>query len=261
MTNGRLRSLVVGMCALPAAWLQAQTVWTGTAVSDAFLAAGSPSNPLGSDLTGNNYGGTGALAIAPASSTKGEFQSLVMFDLAPALALFDTAYGAGNWQITSITLTLAGNFGVQGAQPNNAIFNAINTGTFAIEWLSDDSWTEGTGNPSAPGVTGVTYDSLGSLLAGNREVLGGFTFVPPGNNVPVTWTLNLEDDFMADAMAGNDLSLRFYATDNSVGYLFNSRSFGSNRPLINVTAVPEPTGAMLFAGGILALAAVRSRRR
>jgi hypothetical protein len=112
---------------LPLAGLPAQTLWTGTSTADAFLAAGSPGNPLGSDLTANNYGGAGTLAIAPAGSTKGEFQSLVMFSLAPALSTFDAAYGAGNWQITNITLTLASNFGDPGEQPNNGIFNAIHT--------------------------------------------------------------------------------------------------------------------------------------
>jgi hypothetical protein len=239
--------------------LKSQTVWTGTSVADAFLAAGSAGNPLGSDLTANNYGGAGTLAISPAGSTKGEFQSLVKFDLAPALAVFDTTYGTGNWQITSITLTLASNFGVQGSQPNNSIFNTINTGNFSIDWLADDSWLEGSGNPSSPGATGVNFDSLGTLLAGGSETLGAYTYVPPGNNVPVVWTLDLTNAFLVDAETGGNLSFRFYASDNQVGYLFNARSFAANRPLITVMAVPEPSSVALLVGGLIAMGRVRKR--
>ncbi len=60
---------------------------------------------------------------------------------------------------------------MQGSQPNNSIFNTINTGGFSIDWLADDSWIEGSGNPSAPGATGVNFDSLGTLLAGGSETL------------------------------------------------------------------------------------------
>ena len=239
--------------------LQAQTSWTGTSVADAFLAAGSPANPIGADLSDKNFGGAGTLAIAPASSSKGEFQSLVMFDLSPSLAKFDAAYGAGNWQITSITLTLASNFGDPGEQPNNLIFNSIHAGGFAIEWLATDSWTEGTGNPSSPGATGVNFDSLGTLLAANREVVETNTYNPPGDNVALTWTLDLTSGFLADAAAGQNVTFRFYATDSDVGYLFNARSFGSNRPLITVTAVPEPAAVALLSGGLAVLVAWRRR--
>lgn len=158
--------------------------WQGTATKDAFLATGSPGNPLGTDLSANNYGGAGTLAIAPATSTKGEFQSVAMFNLAPAASTFNTAY-PGGWQITGITLTLVSNFGVQGVQPNNTIFNTINTGDFVIEWLADDSWVEGAGNPNAPSLTGVNYDSLGTLLASSHEVLGTYTYVLPATAFPL----------------------------------------------------------------------------
>lgn len=234
--------------------------WQGTSVADAFLATGSPSNPQGSDLTANNYGGAGTLAIAPASSTKGEFQSLMRFNLAPALAVFDEAYGDGNWTLTTITLTLLSNFGTQGVQPMNAIFNTINTGGFVIEWLADDSWVEGTGNPGAPSAIGVNYNSLGTLLASSHEVVGNFTYVPPGNNVPVTWTLDLTSGFLADAMQLGNVTFLFHAADTgNVGYLFNT---GANAKIdLTAAAVPEPAALPLLLGAVAVLGLTLRRRR
>ena len=59
----------------------ADIVYMTTPTGDAFLAAGSAGNPVGSDLTGLNFGGTGNLAISPASSLKGEFDSVIKFNL------------------------------------------------------------------------------------------------------------------------------------------------------------------------------------
>ena len=90
-------------------------------VADAFLAAGSPGNPVGANLSSLNFGGAGTLAIAPASSTKGEFDSVIQFNSAAAVSQFNSTYGAGNWQITGVKLMLASNFGTQGSQPGNNI--------------------------------------------------------------------------------------------------------------------------------------------
>jgi hypothetical protein len=54
------------------------------------------------------------------------------------------------------------------------------------------------------------------------------------------------------------VSLYFFAADNQVGYLFNSRSFSANQPELTLTAalIPEPgTPALMTfaAGGFLAL--------
>ncbi len=85
--------------------------------------------------------------------------------------------------------------------------------------------------------------------------------MPPGNNVPVVWTLDLTSAFLVDAEAGGNLSFRFYATGDQVGYLFNARSFAANRPLITVTAVPEPSSGALLAGGLALTAMGRTRKQ
>lgn len=241
-----------------AMWSGAST-WTGTPSSDAFVAAGSAGNPQGTDLTANNYGGAGTMAVSGTgalvgSTPKGTFESLLRFNTAAAKTQFDTQYGAGNWQITNISFVLSSNFGVQGAQPNNAIFNVINAGTFAIDWLSDDSWVEGTGSPAAPSATGVNFNSLSGLLSSTHEQLGGYTYTPPGNNVPLTYSLGLTNGFTSDAMAGGLVSFLFYATDDTGNYLFNSSK-------MIITAVPEPGSLPLLLGGVAALSLTWRRLR
>ena len=223
------------MCFGPSA--KAQVTYSGTTSADAFLATGSPGNPEGADLTGLNFGGAGTLVVAPASSAKGEFQSVLEFNLTNAVGLFDTNFGAGNWTITGISLKLTSNYGTGGVQPNNAIFPVISGGQFVIEWLSTNGWPEGTGTPNLPTMDGVTYDSLPDLLSGPHEILSTNTYSPPGNNVPVTYTLPLNTNLVAEVAGGGDVTLLFFAADDQIGYLFNSYSYGrGNEPLILVTA-------------------------
>jgi hypothetical protein len=217
----------------------AQVTNTAMTVADAFLATGSTNYQGGADLTGLNFGGAGTLAIAPASSAKGEFQSVIKFDLAAGVALFNAAYGSNNWSVSSISLELASNYGEAGVQPNNPIFNSISGGQFVIEWLADDNWVEGTGTPSNITTDGVTYNSLPVLLAAAREALCTNLYTPPGNNGHVIWPLPLTTNLLAHIAAGGAVTFRFYAAESQVGYLFNSYSYGrGNEPLIHVVATP-----------------------
>ena len=240
---------------------KADTSYTvNNTTADAFLASGSAANPLGSDLTSVNFGGAGTLAIAPASATKGEYDSIIKFNLAGAVSQFNTTYGAGNWRVSGLTLSLASNFGTQGAQPNNANFNTINAGSFGIDWLPYVGWTEGTGSgngtPGYPNNSFVSFNSISTLFSAGDDSLGTFTYTPPGNNVYANYALPLDSSLVSDATAGGDVSLYFYAADNQVNYLFNARSYAQNHPQITITAapVPEATSVALLAaslGGLL----------
>ena len=228
---------------------KAQVTYAGTDYADAFLASGSSNNPVGADLTGLNFGGAGTLVVASAALGKGEFQSLLKFNLASAVALFNANYGAGHWIITGISLTLTSNYGTGGVQPNNAVFPMINSGHFVIEWLSNDNWVEGTGTPNLPTTDGVNYDSLPALLSGAHEILGTNLYSPPGNNVSVTYPLPLTANLVANVSAGGDVTFLFYAADGQIGYLFNSYSYGrGNQPLINVTAIANAAQLKILSG-------------
>jgi hypothetical protein len=235
----------------------ADTYVINNTTGDAFLASGSAGNPDGANLTANNYGGAGTLAIAPSSSTKGEFDSVIRFNTATVVSQFNTTYGAGSWTITGLMLSLASNTGTSGAVPGNNIFNTVSGGSFGIDWMSYDAWVEGTGTPAAPSATGVNFNSISTLLAGS-DSLGTFTYTPPGNNVYASYVLPADANLLSDASAGGDVSLYLFAADNQIGYLFNSRTFASGHPELTITVVPtpEPATASLLAvslGGILYL--------
>jgi hypothetical protein len=119
-----------------------------------------------------NYGLAGTLAIAPASSAKGEFDSVLMFNTAAAVSQFNTTYGAGNWTISGLTLSLASNFGTQGTQPTSGILNTVNGGSFGIDWLAGDGWVEGTGGGNGAANGAVSFNSISSLLAPGYDSLG-----------------------------------------------------------------------------------------
>src|SRR5262245_18240248 len=92
-----------------------------------------------------NFGGAGALCVAGTNSAnasgdpRGRFDSVLQFDASPAVAAFDTSFGAGNWIITDIELQA-----MEVGTPLNPIFPR-GAGTFMIRWISEDLWTEGTG--------------------------------------------------------------------------------------------------------------------
>lgn len=200
--------------------------------------------------------------VAGSASGNGIFQTLLKFQLLGAKNQFDTQFGTGNWTITGISLRLAGNFATQGGTPNNLIFPTINAGAFGVSWLGNDLWTEGTGSPSSPTVDGVTYNQLSLLTGVGDESLGLFNYIPPGNNVSTTWVLSTPSGFLADIGSGGDASLLLFATDSSVSYLFNSRTYGTagNRPLLTITAIPEPGTFALVLGGTLAAGCLLGRR-
>jgi hypothetical protein len=134
--------------------------------ADAFVTTGPSGN-----LSGNNYGGGGAIALSAPGLLQGELQSVLQFNLSGALSSFNSTYGAGQWSIQSVSLQLSA------VPANNALFNASAAGQFGISWLQNDSWTEGTGTPSAPGADGITFLSLqNTFRSAGDESLGTFRF-------------------------------------------------------------------------------------
>lgn len=203
-------------------------------VADAFITSTTPDS---------NYGGAGAISVSAAGSAKGEFQSLLRFDGGAAKDNFDTLFGPGQWLVQSVSLRLtAGN-------PNNPIFNPSAAGEIAVSWMADDSWLEGTGNPSNPGSTGITFNSLTAFTSANDRALGQFSFTGATSGSAV-YPLSMPSDFLTDLSAGNMVSLRLFAADSMVSGVFNSRNFGTvgNRPLLSISAaaVPEPASLLLL---------------
>jgi hypothetical protein len=252
ISNPPFKAIVAAAALVSLLALTAQAAtFTLNPSADAFVTTGPTAN-----LSGNNYGGAGALSVAAPGLANGEFQSVMRFDLSSARASFDTQFGTGQWSIQSITLSLTA------TAPNNGIFNSSAAGLFGVSWMQNDSWTEGSGTPAAPTTTGITYNSLtGTFIGAGDEALGTFSFAG-GTSGTAAYNLSLTSGFDADATAGNLVSFRLFAADTAVSYLFDSRSFGTTgfRPLLTVVAVPEPGSLALLATGAAFLLGARCRR-
>jgi len=256
LTLNLVKRTLLGLCLIGAtSQVVAQNSYTITNSSaDAMLSAASPML---------NFGAAGTLSIAPASSAKGEFDTVLMFNTANAVSQFNATYGAGDWLITGLTLSLASNFGTNGAKPSSSILNTVSGGNFGIDWLANDTWVEGTGSGNGtsgyPNNSMVSFDSIASLMAAGYDSLGTYTYAPPGNNVYASYALVLDASLATNAAAGGAVSLYFYAADNQVSYLFNSRDYTGNpgnHPELTLTVepTPEPATVSLLAvslGGIL----------
>jgi hypothetical protein len=120
--------------------------------------------------------------------------------------------------------------------------------------MRNNSWVEGTGTAGIPTSDGISFTSLQSTYINNAtdQALGTFSF-GGGSSGANSYALGLTAGLMADLAAGNDLSLRLYAADNGVSYLFSSRANGTsaNRPTLIVNAIPEPGSLAL---GVMGLA-------
>ena len=136
----RIAALVFLLCASQGR----SATFSSNPTADAFVTTGPTGN-----LSNNNYGGGGALSVAAPGLAQGQFQSVLQFGLSGAKSSFDGQFGAGQWSIQTITLQLTA------APPNNPIFNASAAGQFAISFMQNNSWTEGTGTPQAPTTTGI----------------------------------------------------------------------------------------------------------
>ncbi|HEX4343182.1 MAG TPA: hypothetical protein VH255_07310 [Verrucomicrobiae bacterium] len=223
--------------------VNADTLFTiSNTTADTFVSGANP---------GLNYGNAGTLAIAPAGSPKGEFDSVIKFNFASTIAQFNALYGVNQWQITGLTLYLSSNFGTNGSIPSNTLFNTIQSGNFGIDWLSGDNWVEGSGGGNGgtgfPGNSSVSFNSISNLFLAGSSSLGTFLYNPPGNNVYTNYALPLNTGLVSDAMNGGDVSLYLFAADSQISYLFNSRSFASGNPELVVSVIPEPTVISLAA--------------
>lgn len=219
--------------------------------ADAFVAASAPDS---------NYGSAGALGLAPAAAAKGQFQSVLKFDLSAIKSGFDTTLGTGNWTVQDVSLQLS-----TSNPSNNPLFNTNAPGNFSVSLMSDPSWIEGTGTPNAPATNGITFTTLSGFTSAADPLLGTYAFAG-GTSGSASYDLPLAAALAADISAGGTAALRLFAADANIAYLFSSRNFGtaSSRPLLSITATapaPEPTGAAAAAIGLAILSLLARRPR
>jgi hypothetical protein len=235
----------------------AQITVTNTPVSDAFVRSLDPTH---------NYGAAGALSVSGSIATnptsglpEGLLDSFLQFNVFSAVTSFNGSFGMGQWTISSVTLALTA------SSANNADFN-LGAGQFAVSWIGNNSWLEGTGTPSSPTTNGITYAQEPSILNSTvDESLGTFTY-NGATSGQVKLSFGLPSGFISEISTGNLVSFYMTATPgSSIGFTFNSRNFTSSSawPALDITAVaiPEPATASLLGLSCMVLVAMGHRRR
>lgn len=222
----------------------------------------------------DTHGTAGALHVSGSMATNENSQMLgvadswLRYDTTAAIAQFDADYGAGNWVIQSIQLSLR-----EQAFPNSPNLTR-GAGDFEVTWIGNDDWSEGFGTANGPGTaTGNELDwTRGqTLLDGNvDQSLGVFSSLyATGRRL---YSLGLDASFLSDVESGgNDVTLRLTPADDTIGYTLNSEDnifndtnpdlFQTRKPLmiIEAVAIPEPATAMLL--GLVGVGAIRRRRK
>lgn len=211
------------------------------ASADAFVAAGPSGN-----LRNNNYGGGGALAIAASNLPNGEFQSVIRFDLSSSRSSLDAQYGVGQWSIQGISLQLSS------SPHSNPIYNEISAGRFGVSLMRNNSWVEGTGNASSPSAAGISLNTLQSdfINPSLDQTLGTFSFSGGASGLN-QYALDIGSGLSSELLAGGTVSLRLFAADSAVSYLFSSRAgtLLATQPQLVITTIPEPGTLALFVAG------------
>ena len=255
MTTKKMVVWVLGLWLAGAVGAWAQIIVTNTPVSDAFVRSLVPTN---------NYGAAGALSVSGpiATNTMGQqeglLDSFLQFNVTNAVNSFYSSLGAGQWAISSVTLTLTAQ------TPNNNVFN-LGSGTFQVDWIGNNSWQEGTGTPASPTTNGITYAQEPSILNPSvDESLGTFNY-NGATSGQVRLTFGLPSGFISEISTGGLVSFYMTATTNStVGFTFNSRNFTTSAdwPALDITAVavPEPSTVALLGLSCMVLAAIGRRR-
>jgi hypothetical protein len=232
---------------LPATLVAQPMTYSQQAGADTFVSSGEPDA---------NFGTHGAMELAAPTAAQPRTEvTLLLFDASALRAGFDSTFGAGNWIVTSVSLSLFSSVATAGQQPNNGSFNKIAAGNFEFDLLSNTSWSE----------TSITWNTLPDILPGNGNSntltpLGTF-FWPANGAASSTWALN-PDPMLLDAIdSGSPITIFGQPTAGStVGYLFNTRL---NHPAylnVSAEAVPEPSFLVILIGVLsLAIRALRSR--
>jgi hypothetical protein len=230
--------------------------FSSQSIADTFVTTGSDGS-----FSSSNFGSAGALAVSASGLPQGEFQSVLKFDLSGAQNSFNAQYGAGNWAVQSVTLQLTA------APHSNPIFNNVAAGQFGVSLMQNNSWVEGTGSGGVPTSDGISFNLLFGTYVNPAvdQALGTFSFAG-GSSGQNGYGLGLSSSLIADILSGGDASLRLFAADSSVSYLFDSRTGGGTAAFhptitVDVVPVPEPNTVVLCLAALAILWLWQSIRR
>ena len=215
--------------------------FTNSVSVDSFVRAAAPAF---------NYGGAGSLTVSGATATNfagttnGVAATFLRFNTAAMVTNLNALFGANRWYVNGATLRL-----IEIGAPPNPTFTR-GAGGFEVRWIGNDGWAEGSGTPSAPSSSGITYKDVGSLLAPATDVVLG-TFTNSGLDAVQALPLALASEFVRDVGAGSEVGLYLSATESKTGFTFNSRSFGSTSagPYLEISAIAKPSVSIIRSVG------------
>ncbi len=190
------------------------------------------------------FGSAGAMHVSGDASVnalgapQGVAEAWLRFDMAPAVARFDSAFGIARWELVSATLRIDG----VGA-PTHPMFNR-GAGLVQVLWVANDTWTEGTGKPIAPGTvvgSNLSYHAAQSRLdPAVDEFVASFDHSAESGVVDLP--LQLTAGFAADLEGAGEATIVLTTNDPGVGLTFHSRSWSgvAGRPTLKLVAQPAP---------------------
>jgi hypothetical protein len=234
-----MKFLLTFLALIAAANISRAALFTNSISIDAFVRSNAPAA---------NYGGAGAVTVSGSTATNasgtvnGVADTFIRFNTAALVTSLNSVFGPNNWVINGVTLRV-----VEMAAPGNTVFTR-GKGAFEIRWISNDSWTEGTGMPNAPTTDGIAYNDEPLLLT-NTVSLGIFTNAAA--NATDLFSVTLPPALTSDISAGGDVSLYLTAADTGIGFTFNSQNFttANQRPILIISAVAPPgTATITFSG-------------
>ena len=284
------RGLAIAACCAALLHTSAHAAISIQATADSFVFTGIGPNSAGYyDAASRNFGAMNSRQVAGAGNSKGEFDSVIRFDTSSAVASLNLQYGAGNWTITGVSLTLCTSDNVAGP----GLFNYPGSaGNFIVSWMASDGiWAQGTGyknngtgagNAADHNVTGanftsgVTWNSLRATLAiYPATLLSACYYQDLGMLQTETFNLGASNSgFINTLRTGGAVSLLLAPGDNSVAFNFTSHNYGAgadpynptltltidSTPLVASSDVPLPPWANLTLGVLLCAAAIWAMR-
>lgn len=218
-----IRAIALLLLLIPLAAMPVSGSVTLSPTADAFTSTANPSG---------NFGAGGSMAVAAAGLPNGGFDTVMRFDFSTAKTSFDSTFGVGGWTLLNATLQV----NMTTSSPN-PIYNALAAGSFAVEWMSSDAWTEGTGTPNVPTADGISNTGLLALLASGVQSAGTFNYA--GGAGIQNLSLTLTPGMVTDAVNGGQASFHFKPNDAAVSLILNSRTFGTTsfRPTLTLNAI------------------------
>lgn len=209
-------------------------LFTNNVSVDAFVRSNAPAS---------NYGGAGALSVSGLTATNvfgqttnGITDTFIRFNTSLAVSNFNALFGTNNWAVNGAKLRVT-----EVGAPANSLFSR-GVGAFEIRWIANTNWTEGSGMPMSPGITGIMFNNEATLLNPNIDATLG-VFTNAGVDSASALALALPPGFVASVGNGGEVELFLTALDAGTGFTFNSKSFGTvaARPYLDISALPQPT--------------------